>query len=174
MEFDFDAAVDVQFAEDLSYTEVAPLLDAFAQTSIFNVRAGRVGWSGPAAGGPELGIVITAAAAVGASVFAKTFCEELAKDAYKGVRAAMNALVRRLRDKPAPRAVVPLVIEVGAIRFCLGSMVHEDPAPDEWTDEWLLARLAEAQAILDASPEPVDAERPFPTIDVPVCDHELR
>ena len=53
MEFDWDAAVEVAFAEDLTYADVSPILDAFAQTRVFTVRGSRVGWSGPAAGGPE-------------------------------------------------------------------------------------------------------------------------
>jgi hypothetical protein len=174
MDFHFEAAVEVSFAEDLSYTDVAPLLDALSETAIFRVRTSRVGWSGPAAGGPELGLIITAAGAVGASAFAKTFCEELAKDVYRGVRAGINAAARRLRSKAEPRAVVPLVIEVGAIRLCLGSLVQEEPAAGEWTDAWLIERLREAQAIVDASPDLAEADPPFRSIEVQTCDHWLR
>jgi hypothetical protein len=151
MEFDHEAGVEVRFAEDLTYVEVAPLLDALAATPIFTVRATRVGWSGPAAGGPEVAVFLAAAAAAGAGVFLASFCAELGKDAYRGVRAAVGAVMKKLREREPEerRAVVPLVIVVGEVRICVGRMFHQDPAPDEWSDEWFLERLRRAQEIVD-------------------------
>jgi hypothetical protein len=176
MDFDFEAAVDVGFAEDLSYSDMAPVLDAFGVTSVFRVNTSRVGWSGPAAGGPEIGIVLTAVAAVGGAAFAKTFCEELAKDAYKAVRSALIGIVRQLRerDPETVRAVVPLSIRVGDVNICIGGSLHEpDHTDDEWTDEWLLERLRQAQAIVDA-----EFGRQYPTDGPPIgprdpCEHWL-
>src|SRR6266508_1247041 len=99
VEFDFEAAVDVAFAEDLNYHDMAPVLDAFGATGVFRVYGTRVGWSGPAGGGPEIGIILTAVLGVGAAAFAKTFCEELAKDSYKAVRAALVGVVGHLRNR---------------------------------------------------------------------------
>ena len=151
MEFDYDAAVEVGFAEDLTYGEVAPLLDALSLTRAFTVRASRVGWSGPAAGGPEVGLVLEIAAGIGLGTFAKTFCEEFAKDAYREVRSALLTVVRRLRDKkPADRrAVVGLQITCIDVRVCIGPPLDAMPAPGDWTDEWLVDHLRAAQALID-------------------------
>jgi hypothetical protein len=151
VDFDYEAEVEIGFAEDLTYGEVAGLLDAFAATRVFTVRASRVGWSGPAAGGPEIGLALEIAAGIGLGVFAKTFCEELAKDSYKAVRAALLALVSRLRDKDPEerRAVVGLQIVVGDVRVCIGPLLKAEPTSEDWTDEWLLERLRRTQEIVE-------------------------
>jgi hypothetical protein len=166
VEFDFDADVGVLFFEDLTYPEVAPLLDALAGAGVFRVRASRDGWSGPAAGGPEVGLIVTAALAVGAAAFAKTFAEELAKDSYKAVRAAIGRLARRLRERQAEqrRAVQAVVLDIAGLRFFLGHFLHDPADPDEWSEAWMVLRLRRAQAAIDALP-PELWERPL---------HELR
>lgn len=173
MDFDYDTGVEIGFAEDLTYQDMAPLLDAFGATSVFRVQGSRVGWSGPAAGGPEVAIVLTAAAAVGGAAFAKGFCEELGKDTYKAVRSAMIAVVRRLRERDPDklRAVVPLVIEVGDVSICIGGSLHEPSQPGDWTDEWLRERFRQAQAIVEA-----ELGRERPTAGQPIgprdpCEH---
>jgi hypothetical protein len=157
MEFDFDASVEVRFAEDLTYEDVAPVLDGFARAGVFQVRASRVGWSGPAAGGPEIGIIVEAAVAavatVGAAAFTKSFCEELGKDSYKLVRTALLAAVDRLRSRNPEevRAVVPLAIRIGNVEICIGGSLHEPGRlSDEWSDAWLVEHLKRAQKIVDA------------------------
>jgi hypothetical protein len=156
MEFDFDAMVEVRFAEDLKYEDVAPLLDGFADAGVFNVRASRIAWSGPAAGGPEIGLIIEVAVAtvttLGVAAFTKSFCEELGKDTYRLARMALLGAVDRLRNRNPEevRAVVPLSIHIGSVHVCIGGSLHEPRHPDEWTDDWLVARLQEAQRIVDA------------------------
>lgn len=151
MEFDYEAAVEVAFAEDLSYADVAPILDAFAATPVFTVRGTRVGWSGPAAGGPEIGVILSAIATVGGAAFVGTFCAELAKDAYKGVRTAILGVVRHLRDQDPEmrRAVVGLSIHVQQVKICIGPVLESEPTPHQWTDEWFVEQLLRAQAIID-------------------------
>jgi hypothetical protein len=177
VEFDFDAAVEVAFAEDLTYDDMAPVLDAFGPTGVFRVNGTRVAWSGPAGGGPEIGIILTAVLGVGAAAFAKTFCEELAKDSYKAVRVALVGVIRHLRnrDPETVRAVVPLSIHIGDVFVCIGGSLPEPDHPaDEWTDEWLIERLREAQAIVDA-----ELGRERPTTRQPIgpsdpCEHWLK
>lgn len=151
MESDHTAEVEVGFAEDLSYSDVAPILDAFAATPIFTVRGKRVAWSGPAAGGPEVGIVLTAIATVGGGAYVATFCAELAKDTYKAVRAAIIGVVRGLRDQDPERrrAVVALSIRVQQVELCVGPLLEREPRTEEWTDEWFVDRLLRAQAIIE-------------------------
>jgi hypothetical protein len=146
-DFGLDAAVEVRFFEDLKYGDVAPVLDALADTSIFNVRATRDAWSGPAAGGPEVGLIV---AAVG-GIVAAGFFGELGKDAYKGVRTAILAVVRRLHERRPEkrRAVVGLAIHVRDVSVCFGPILDREPLPEEWTDEWFVERLQEAQLIFD-------------------------
>jgi hypothetical protein len=153
-EFDFETAVEIRFFEDLTYRDVAPALDAFADTTVFNVRGNRDGWSGPAAGGPEIGLIITAIATVGGAAFVGSFFSELGKDAYRGVRAAILATVHRLRSRERRRAVVALAIHVQNVSVCFGSVLDEElrdeaAADDEWTDDWFVARLREAQTFVD-------------------------
>jgi hypothetical protein len=151
MDFDYDAGVEVAFAEDLTYADVAPVLDAFSKTRVFTVRASRVGWSGPAAGGPEIGVILTAIAGVGGAAFVGAFCAELAKDTYKGVRSAILGVVRRLRDQDPEkrRAVVGLSIHVQQVKICIGPILESEPTSDQWTDEWFVERLLRAQAIIN-------------------------
>jgi hypothetical protein len=169
MSHDYTAAVALDFAEDLTYAEVAPVLDALAATAIFRVRASRVAWSGPAGGGPEVGLILTAIASGGAAVFAATFCSELAKDAYKGARAAVLAVVRSLRDRQPEdrRAVVGFSIRILTIEICVGPLLDDEPGPDDWTDEWLVERLLKAQAIVDQGGE----RRSDPGVG---CDHWVK
>jgi hypothetical protein len=176
VEWNYEARVEVQFAEDLLHSDVAPLLDALSSTSVFEVRSSRVAWSGPAAGGPEVGLILAAVATIGGAAFAKTFCEELAKDAYGGVRSGVIRVVKRLRERRDRRAIVPLVIEVGTMRFCLGSHLEQLPDPREWTDEWLVERLREAQVIVDAAPSLTDPQPREPETIGPVgpCEHWLK
>lgn len=174
MELNYDAAVEVGFAEDLRHSDVAPLLDALADTPIFAVRSQRLASSGPAGGGPELGLVLTAVAAAGGIAFAKTFCEELSKDTYKAVRAAVIGVVRRLkaRDPEEVRAIIPFTIRVGNVTIWIGGSLQEPESRSErWNDEWLLARLAEAQRIVEAEFDPA---KDVPTVPDTEHDHWLK
>ncbi len=176
-EWDFEAGVEVRFAEDLTFDEVSPLLDALAKTPIFTVRASRYGWSGPAAGGPEVGLVVVAVAAVGGAAFAKSFCEELGKDAYRAVRTAIISIAKRLRarEPEARRAIVPLVIEVGNVRICFGSTLDEQLTSDEWSDEWLVERLRQAQAIVNVqSALGSEVAGILEGVETDPCEHWLR
>jgi hypothetical protein len=156
---DVGAAVEVRHAEDLSHTDVTPLLEALTASGVWRVRSERVAWSGPAAGGIDVGLLVTTALAGGGLLFAKTFMEELARDAYAGVRSAIRGLAVALRDragKPSRvRASVPVAIEVGAVRFYFGSLLEHRGDPDEWSDPWFLQRLVAAQAIVEGVPEVV-------------------
>jgi hypothetical protein len=163
MEFNYEASVSVRFAEDLTFAETAPLLDSFGATPVFRVRGDRVAWSGPAGGGPEIALVLEAILGAGgvvaAASFAKSFGDELGKDAYRGVRSAIIALIRKLHRR-APddrRAIVGLVVKVGDVRIFFGPDLS-DANPDVWTDERLVAAFGRAQAILDearsAAPPP--------------------
>lgn len=79
MDWNYDAAVELDFAEDLTYSDVAHLLDAFAATPIFSVRTKRDAWTGPMAEGPDWILLINVVLGAGGISFAKTICEELAK-----------------------------------------------------------------------------------------------
>jgi hypothetical protein len=149
--FDFETGVEVRFFEDLTYGDVAPILDAFARTSVFNVRGNRDGWSGPASAGPEIGLIITAIATAGGAAFLASFFAELGKDAYRGVRTAILTAVRKLRERPEEhrRAMIGLAIHVQSVSVCFGSLLENDAPDDEWTDEWFVQRLLEAQHLVD-------------------------
>jgi hypothetical protein len=168
-EFDYAAAVEVRFFEDLTFRDVTPILDSFAETSIFNVRASRDGWSGPAAGGPEIGLIITAISAAGGAAFVASFFSELGKGVYKSVRAAILAAVRKVHDNNRRRAVIGLSIRVRNVSVCFGPLLERQRGEDEWTDDWFVKRLREAQALLDK----YDADPSEPSDDRD-CRHRLR
>ena len=169
MEFNYEATVSVHFAEDLTFAESAPLLDSFAATPMFRVRGDRVAWSGPAGGGPEAALVLEAILGAGgvvaAASFAKSFDDELGKDAYRGVRNAIIALIRKLHQRPPDRrrAIVGLVVKVGEVKIYFGPDLS-DATLEVWTDERLVAAFARAQTILDearsASPPPITTTGP--------------
>ena len=100
----------------------------------------------------RIGVVLTAVGGVAGAAFVASFCAELAKDAYKGVRSALLGVVRHLRDQDPEkrRAVVGLSIHVQEVKICIGPILESEPTPDQWTDEWFIERLLRAQAIIDA------------------------
>ena len=153
MSTDFDTEIDVRIAEDLTHSDVAPLSDALAPAA-FRIRVTRHAWSGPAAGGPDIGLWITVSGAIAGGWFAKVFVEELAKDVYRSARAAVCSIARglRARSPESVRADIPLTIEAGALRFYFGSSLHDDPEAGEWTDEWFVLRLRRANAAIEAVP----------------------
>ncbi len=151
MNYDYDAGVEVGLSEDLTYSDAAPLLDAFAETPVFTVRSHRSAWSGPMGEGVIAAMEIVAV--LGAAAFAKAFFGELGKDAYAGVRAAVRAVAQQLRERAGDeaRADVVLMLQVGALRFYVGNL-RQPPEEEEWTDGWLRTRLARAHAVVAAAP----------------------
>jgi hypothetical protein len=167
----YDAEVEVRFSEDLAYGDVVPLLDALAATPIFTIRTRREAYSGPMGEGPDWILLISVVVGTGGAVFAKTFCEELAKDTYRAVRRAICDLGRRLRRRRPQdlRHQTPVAIEFGDLLIYLGTPLHIGAPEAEWTDEWLLGCLQRAQDIVDVD---FDGSRKRP--EHPSYEHDYR
>jgi hypothetical protein len=75
-----------------------------------------VAWSGPAAGGPEVGIILTAVLAAGgvtaAASFAKSFGEELGKDVYVHIDEPPWRVSRGGSPIVRPMIVVPWLVSL--------------------------------------------------------------
>ncbi|MEX1173481.1 MAG: hypothetical protein WEG56_12820 [Chloroflexota bacterium] len=171
--FDQETGIELVFAEDLTFADVAPILDAFNEAAVFRVRADRSAWSGPASGGPEVAMILSTAAAVGGAAFVGTLCNELAKDVYKAARTGLLGAVRRLRAQDQRRAVVGLSIQDRHVRVCFGHALDDGASEDEWTDAWLVERLVIAQGLVDraGTDERKKPEYVGPDSD---CDHWLK
>lgn len=168
MHYDYDAGVEVGFSEDLTYADAAQLLDALTESPIFTVRTHRAAWSGPMGEGVITAIeVVAVVVGVGVSAFVKAFFEELGKDAYARVRAAVRALAQRLRERgpEGTRADVVLMLQVGSLRFYVGSL-RQPPEREEWTEGWLVTRLARAHAVVATAPS-VLVNQPLGALAIP-------
>ncbi len=151
-QMDYEAAVEVEFAEDLTYSDLSELLDRLGERA-HRVRADRSSWSGPMGDGIEVALVVAAALGIAGGAFVKTFAEELAKDAYAGFRKALIAVARRVKTNEYRRAQVAFKLEIGALSFYFDGSEGEEADAEAWTDEGLRARFAGAQKVVDQAPQ---------------------
>ncbi len=151
-QWDVESHVEVVFGDEVTYGDIAPLLDVLA-SKVFTVKTSRDAWRGPMGDGIEVGLVILTAAVLGGAAFTKRFCELLAEDAHAAFRRLLLGLVERLRGDEY-RPLVPFAISVGAIRFYFdGESTGEIAATrTDWTDERLTQRLFAAQRVVDEAP----------------------
>jgi len=143
-DYSYAADVAVSVCEPLTFTDLAPVLDAFTDDQYMNVRVDRMNSQPPMAGALDmvLGIAILYAG-IGGVEFVRKFAGMLAEDTYRAIRDRLRRL-RDTADQRAPERVWTLTIRIGSHPFHFkGSM----------TDEQFKHRLRAAQAILDRSPD---------------------
>ncbi|MGH2585703.1 MAG: hypothetical protein ACRDJE_12390 [Dehalococcoidia bacterium] len=103
--------IEVASGRSLPYPDLLPLLEELNK-HYTTVRASHTRIEPPAAGPPDIALVLTVIATVAAAEVAKGFFGELGKDAYSGFRRILLDLMKKGRRSDRDRLYVPLAIRI--------------------------------------------------------------
>ncbi|MGH2560444.1 MAG: hypothetical protein ACRDJH_15390 [Thermomicrobiales bacterium] len=123
-----ESTVEIGVNDQITHEEVAPLLDALNERFMV-VRSTRINFQPPAAGGPEVALVLSVTAGVISTALLSSFFAEMGKDAYKAIRDEIGRfLVKRRRDRGGgwTEPVEPFALVAGRLRFYFDSDISDE------------------------------------------------
>jgi len=151
-----EEVVTVRTYEILTYSELAPLLDALGAKSN-RVETLRYSFDAPMAQ-PAVGLIVSFAIQAGHGLIGTTLLTELTKEGYRVVREQFLHLLNAIRDRDgASRGGRHYwergqgAIEVGQLRFVVGSGI---------TDAEFCRRMGRAKQVVENLPKFVTKQAP--------------
>ncbi|MEA2584927.1 MAG: hypothetical protein QOF33_3012 [Thermomicrobiales bacterium] len=134
--------VAVESVFDLSYSDLAPLLDELSKRHV-NVRVNIVNYGRPAGGPLDMFFLIMVG---GSLLYLKSFIESWAAEDAKALREKLLATLKKGRGTELRDGMFPLRMVVGGVRFYIRKPM---------TDEEFVTRLTAAQAYIEAIPDEI-------------------